>query len=156
MELRDIAILTTAFVAIGTLLFTIYSHSVSRRDKQTQLFTSIKNGFLTFGPELSDTMLLIEIANRDDKPIKIKGIGILAKKNFIFFPRGIEGTATLPFQLEPGDGETFWTPLKEFAESLHREGYKGKTKIRSSVNTATGEQFTSKPFKIDIDGWIAD
>jgi hypothetical protein len=131
----------------------IYNLILSRREKQPQLCVTLKNGFLTYGPELSELMLMLEVANRGEKVVTVSSVAISFGKQITFFPRGIEGTTTVPFELALGKSATFWTPLKEFTSSLRRQGVSGKAPIRARFASAVGDEFLSKPFKLDVNHW---
>ena len=153
VSLSDIATLLTAGVALAGLILSIYNFYVDRKDKHPKLVAKISNGFLTYGPELSDVMVLLEVTNPGEKAVKITAVEIMWKKRKIVFISGIEGTNKIPFDLPSGDKETFWTPIKEVARALKKEGCTGRESIKACFRTAVDSEFVSKAFTIDVHEW---
>jgi hypothetical protein len=150
ISIEDIASIVTAVVAVAAFLLSVYNFYIGRRDKKPRLVASISNGFLTYGSELSELMILLEIANPGEKSVKVSAVEIAWKKQAIVFIRGIKGTRDIPFELQPGDSAKFWTPMKEVASSLKEQGCTGKENIRSLFKNAVGGKYLSKKFKIDV------
>jgi hypothetical protein len=153
VSLSDIATILTAGVALAGLILSIYNFYVDRRDKSPRLVAKISNGFLTSGPELSDLMLLLEIANPGEKMVKISAVEIAWKKRKLFFFKGIDGTVKIPFELQPGDSATFWTPIKEVAWALSEQGCKNQESVKACFRTAVGTEFISKTFPVNVREW---
>ncbi|MBV6451983.1 MAG: hypothetical protein MHPDNHAH_02731 [Anaerolineales bacterium] len=150
VSLGDIATLITAIVALVSLLLSIYNFYVDRRNKSARLVAKLSNGFLTYGSELSELMALLEVANLGEKAVKITAVEIMWKRRKMVFISGIEGTAKPPFDLQAGDKATFWTPMKQVASSLKKEGCTGKESIKACFRTAVDKEFVSKAFVIDV------
>jgi hypothetical protein len=112
----------------------------------------MSNGFLTYGPELSDVMLIFEVANPGEKPVTVSAVEILLRKEKAIFPN-VQGTNRLPFELSSGKNASFWTPANEFEVDLQRQGYKGKLKIKANFRDAVGNNYPSNNFTINIDEW---
>ena len=153
LDLGDLASLITALVAIAGLGLSIYNFFVAKREKSPQLRVKLSNGLLVSGPDLSETMLIIEVANPGTKPVIINSVAISFKGQIAIFPGILPGTHRVPFELEPGKNATFWTPLSEFASSLLEEGARGKVKLRARVSSATGDYYLSNTFTLDVDRW---
>ncbi len=68
-------------------------------------------------------------------------------------PSGIDGTKSIPIELQPGENANFWTPLKEFARSLQEQGVSGKVKIQAGFSDAVGNKYRSKNLVVDINEW---
>jgi hypothetical protein len=153
VSLSDLATFLTAIVAFAGLILSVYNFYVDRKDKSTRLVAKISNGFLTNGPESSDLMILLEIENHGQKPVKIEAAEIMWKKKKMVFFGGIEGTNRVPFELQSGDKAIFWTPIKKVAWSLKEQGCKKKESIKACFRTALSSEFTSKSFTIDINEW---
>ena len=153
-SLEDILAIVTAMVAVAGLILSIYNFYIRRQDKKPRLVAEISNGFLTFGPELSETMLIFEIANPGEIPVKISTVEIAWKKKSLVFIGGIEGTRKFPFELEAGDSAKFWIPIKRVASSLKEEqGCIGSENIRAKFKSAVGNEYLSKKIKFNVDGW---
>ena len=153
VSLGDIAPILTAIVALAGLILSVYNFYVDRKDKSPRLLAKLSNGFLTYGPELSDVMVLLEVSNPGEKAVKISVVEIIWKKNKLVFIAGIDGTTKLPFDLQPGDKATFWTPIKEVARTLKKQDGSGKQSIKACFRTAVDHDFVSKAFVIDVDEW---
>jgi len=152
MTTTEIVSIVTAIVAVAGLGLSIYNLYVNRRDKRPLLRSKISNGFLTYGPELSDVMLILEVANPGEKHVTVSAVEMLFGKEKAIFPN-IQGTNRLPFELQSGQNASFWTPANEFASDLQRRGYKGKLKIRANFRDAVGNNYASNKFTINIDEW---
>jgi len=150
ISIENLTAIITALVAVSGLLLSIYNFYVSRRDKQPRLVAKIANGFLAYGPELSEFMLLLEIANPGKIPVKISTVEIAWKKQSLVFIMGIKGTREIPFELAPGDSANFWTPMDGIVETLREQGCKGTATIRARFKSAVGDEYLSKKFKIDL------
>lgn len=153
ISINDVATLLTALVAVAGLILSIYNFVVDRRDKATRLVAKISNGFLTYGPELSELMLLLEIANVGQKPVKIAAVEIKWNKRKMVFLKGIDGTAKVPFELPSGDSAKFWIPIKEVAMALRKEGCINREFVRACFRTAVDSEFVSKRFPINVKEW---
>ncbi len=152
-SLSDIATLLTAVVALAGLILSVYNFYVNRKDKSPRLLAKLTNGFLTYGPELSDVMVFLEVSNPGEKAVKISAVELIWKKNKLVFVAGINGSTKVPFDLQPGDKATFWTPIQEVARTLRKQGGSGKESIKACFRTAVDQEFISKAFVIDVDEW---
>lgn len=150
VSISDLATLLTALVAVVGLAFSIYNFTIDRRDKTPRLAAKISNGFLTYGPELSDVMLFLDVANTGEQKVIISAVEIKWKKQKIVFMGGIKGTVNLPFELQPGNNAKFWTPVKEVKATLKKEGCAGREYVRACFRTAVDREFVSKKFPIDV------
>ena len=150
ISIEDLSTLLTALVAVASLSLSIYNFIVSRKDKATRLIARISNGFLTYGTELGDLMLLFEIANVGEKPVKISTVEVNWKKRKIVFLKRIGGTTKVPFELPSGDSANFWIPIKEVAIALEKEGCTNREYVRACFRTAVGNEFVSKRFRINL------
>ncbi len=151
LSIENLTAIVTALVAVAGLLLSTYNFYTNRRDKKPRLVAKIANGFLAYGPEVSEFMLLLEVANLGEKPVKISAVEIAWGKQSLVFVTGIQGTRKIPFELEPGDNANFWTPMEGIANSLREQGGKGKETIRARFKSAVGDEYLSKKFKIDLE-----
>src|SRR5436190_15911669 len=156
MSVSEITAIVTAFVAVAGLLFSIYNFYVARRDKRDHLKARISAGFLASGPDLSETMLLLEVANPTERRAIISSVGVDLGRNTAFFPWGIDGTRNVPFELPPGENAKFWTPMSRFASSLRKEGLSGMVSIRASFADGVGARCLSTPMEIDVNDCVQD
>jgi hypothetical protein len=150
VSISDLATLLTALVAVAGLILSIYNFYIDRRDKTPRLAAKISNGFLTYGPKLSDVMLFLEVANTGEKKAIVSAVEIKWKKQKIVFMGGIKGTVNVPFELQPGDSARFWTPVTEVKATLKDEGCAGREYIRACFRTAVDSEYVSKKFPVDV------
>lgn len=143
----------TAVVAVIGLLLSIYNFYADRKDKTPRLAAKISNGFLAAGPETSEPMLFLEVANPGEKAVKVSAVELKWRSRKLIFFHGIAGTVGIPFELHPGHSATFWAPLKEVAVALKGEGVTGHESVRACFRTSLGSEFLSKKFKINVHTW---
>lgn len=151
ITLTELATVLTALIALAGLLFSIYNFQVARHEKAPRLKAKISNGFTPLGPELGPLLLIVEVANTGEKPVKVTGIALKWRHQSLVFLDAWPGTARLPHILAPGDAATFWRPMVSVASSLRREGSTGRQFVRASFQTAIGKDYLSKKFAINLD-----
>ena len=149
---NDIATIITAIVAVTGLFLSVYNFYIDRRDKIPRLAVKLYGGVHTHGQRLGPYMAFMEAANIGEKMVKITGIEIKWRNMTVFFPDGIRGDKTIPFELQPGDNAVFFYPAVDIASALKGRGGGGEEKIRARFRTAVGREFVSDPISIDIDG----
>ena len=152
-DFADLAAFITALVALAGLGLSIYNFILARRDRLPRLRVKLQNGFLTADRSLSDLMLIIEVANPATTRVTVTSVGIVFNTHLAVWPGRLPGTVAIPFDLDPGKNASFWTPLRNFAHSLYEEGYRRKVRLRARVSSAVGDEFTSRPFTLDLDEW---
>lgn len=149
MSVESLTAVVTAIVAVAAFLLSLYNFYVGRKEQRAVLAAKISNGFIPRGPELGELMLILEIANPGKRRAVISAAGISLGKKHAFFPL-IEGTRRIPFELPPDESATFWVPVKNFAESLKEEGYRGKVRLKAFFKDALGKAYYSRGLKIDL------
>lgn len=156
MDATIIGIIATSFISGAGLMFAIYRFRVNRMDKEPRLRVTLENGFLARGPDLSELMLMIKVANPWEKPIHVSHVGLEFGNKSILFPGilyGHQGTRPLPFELEPGRSATFWTPVREVASALRKDDASGEVALMAHASSEVGDVFKSDPFELDIEEW---
>jgi hypothetical protein len=149
MNAGDLSDIVTAIVAVASLGLSIYNFYVSQQDKRPVLVAKISNGFLIFGPEISDLMLRLEVANSGEKQVTVLAVEVAWGRQKAFFP-SIDGTKRIPFELSPSESATFWIPMKDFKVSLRQQGIVGKVRVRACFRDAVGNEYYSRRrFTID-------
>ncbi len=156
MNVSDVTAIITAVVAIAGLALSIYNFYISRRDRKPALIAKISNGWLASSSELSEVMLLLEIANSGEKKVNISSVEIAWDKKRAFVFGGMSGTRNIPFELLPGENANFWTPFHEFALTLRKEGVTGKAKLKACFTDALGSKYYSKPLNINVKEWMKE
>jgi hypothetical protein len=133
----------SAIVLVGTLV-------KSRWNRRTRrLRVNLAFGFLTFGPRLSEQMLLFRVGNPLERAVQLTGIRIPVAKGSIFFPH-LDGERHFPCVLEPGTSLRFWVGQKEVEDALRQQGHKGRTRIRAVLSDALGNEYRSNAVRLEI------
>ena len=149
----DWTTVVTALVALYGAVLSTYTLIQNRKEKQRQVSVRLSNGFLTFGPELSPAMLLVEATNPGDRTVILNTVGLsLPDGKTVAFPNP-QGNVRFPYPLEEGNSCMVWTPLKELAQQLSQEGYSGKVKLVGFYRDQLGTMYNSNTFSFNIDGW---
>jgi len=134
----------TAIVAVyGAVLSTIIF--IKEQNKHKRYVTiKMSSGFLTYGNDLSDPMLIFEIANPGQKAVTLVGPRIILpdKKN-MFFPY-IESSMKFPATLEEGKSIQAWIKISDLKSELIRSGYKEKVKLRCCIQDQPGKNYYCK------------
>jgi hypothetical protein len=152
LDISAIAQIITAIVAAVGLILSSYSLYLRRKDKQPNIRVALKTGWLTFPSPLSEPMLIAEIGNAGEKKITVTSLSFPFKKSIGIIMQP-EGTERMPFELVPGKGATFWTPMRDCAIEFKREGFGGKISLKACFSDAVGNKYCSKGLKFDIEGW---
>lgn len=157
-NLGDLASLIAAAIAGGGLALGISRFIHQLRQGVPRLRVTLKNGFLTFGADTSDVMFIISVDNPSKEPIHVSSVSLEFNRKVILLPSvlaGTSGTTGMPFTLEPGRNETFWTPLRELAIALRAQGIKKRTRLRACATSQVGDDFRSPPYRLNVADWTS-
>ena len=146
-------ILTLIIAGYGASLAT-YTAIADQRTKRRKVNVSLRNGFLTYGPEVSELQLFVEAVNSGARPVTITAIGILLPDGEQMYVPTLPGAARLPLELMEGQGCRVWIGAYDCAVELPRVGYSGTIKLRGFADDAMGHRQLSKPFNLNVDEWI--
>jgi hypothetical protein len=106
---------------------------------------SLSFGFLTYGLELSDQMLLFTVTNPSDRLAEQTSISLPMKNGAnIVFPF-LDGEKRLPCMIEPGTRSKFWVKLSEVEASIRSRNYIGSVKIHAVATDGLGNDYISNP-----------
>ena len=152
MTFKDISDIVVALVAIGGFVLSVYGLYLRRKEKRPYLTARLSSGFLTYGSDLSEPMVMLEVANPGEKSVVVAAVEIDLGGRKAVFPN-IEGTEKIPFDLQSGRSASFWTPIRAFAASLRREGFRGTIKIRARFRDAVGNAYYSGRIPLNTDEW---
>lgn len=149
----DWAGVTTGAVALYGAALATYSFLVGRREKERVLRVSMSSGFLEFGPNLSDVMLLIAVANPGHRDVTIQ-------TPFIRLPNGSSlilmnpgSDASFPHDLREGRSCTVWREIRQVASQLKEHGFTGRIKLRPACRDGVGNEHVGKPWPLNVDEW---
>lgn len=140
----------TAVLAVYGALLSTYNTYVTRKQNRTEVRVTVKYGFLTFGPNLSDQVLLIEASNPGRRAITLTSVGLV-------LPTGqqlvitAEGSSPLPHHLTEGTSITHWTDAREMAHLVRNKGFARAVRIRGFYNDAVGVRHYSKHLSFSLD-----
>lgn len=105
-------------------------------------------GFLTYGPELSDQMLLFTVGNPSERPTQLTGIRLPMKNGGnMVFPY-LDGEKRLPCMIEPGTSNKFWVKLSDVEASIRGKGYAGSLTVRAVATDGLGNDYESNPVTV--------
>jgi hypothetical protein len=142
--------IVTAAVAIYGAALSTYNLIVNHREKSRRVKVRISWGFLTYGPQLSSTMLFITVANPGTRPVTLTSVGLLLPDGKqMFFPPA-DANQSLPFDLTEGKSFQAWAPMKGIALELRRIGFSERAKVVGFCLDTLDVRHTSKTFKFDI------
>ena len=144
----------TALVALYGAALSTYTLVRNQREKRRQVRVKLSNGVLTYGPELSPAMLLIEATNPGNRTVILNTMGILLPDGkTVVFPQP-ESNVTFPHRLEEGNSCLAWTPMKDFAKRLRQTSYSGAVNLVGFYRDQIGNEYKSNVFGFNIDVWI--
>lgn len=121
----------------------------------TGIIVTIKNGFLVFGPRLSEPHLLVGAANPLPCPLQLTAVGLKiegTKMNAVW-PHP-QSDRPLPCVLRETETISVWCPLRELATELAQSNIRGTRKIRAFFNDSYGGEHLSDWFDFDVDEWL--
>ncbi|MFE4571349.1 hypothetical protein [Paenibacillus chitinolyticus] len=154
MQIHWTQILTAIIALYGAVLSTITFYS-NKKEKTRQLEVKIYNGFLTYGPELSEAMLFIEIVNKGYKKavVNVPSL-VLPDRKTIIFPNP-QANVQFPYSIEEGTNCQVWCEIPELVRTLNQYGYSGKIKLKASVSEQGGKKISSSgTYTLDINSWL--
>jgi hypothetical protein len=100
-------------------------------------------GFLTYGPELSDQMLIFAVGNPSDRPTQLTGLRLPLKNGAnMVFPY-LDGEKRLPCMVEPGTSRKFWVKLSDVEASIRIKGYAGSLTVPAVASDGLGNDYES-------------
>ena len=105
-------------------------------------------GFLTYGPELSDQMLLFTVGNPSDRSTQLTGIRLPMKNggNMVF--PFLDGEKRLPCMIEPGTSSKFWVKLSDVEASIRSKGYVGSLDVHAVASDGLGNDYKSNTVSV--------
>jgi len=140
----------TALIAIYGAALATYTSYKNNRDNKRQIAVKLSHGFLTFGPNLSGDMLILEASNPGHRPVTLSGVGLLLPDDRQMVLPDMPGTSALPHQLNEGTSMTHWMAVRETTAELRRVGFSGSVRLTAFYRDATGKVYKSKPFAIQV------
>jgi hypothetical protein len=112
------------------------------------LQVSLAFGFLTYGPELSDQMLLFTVGNPSDRPTQLTSIRLPMKNGANMVFPFLDGEKRLPCMIEPSTSSKFWVKLSEVEASIRSKGYAGSLQVHAVASDALGHDYESNPVTV--------
>jgi hypothetical protein len=139
----------TVLVALYGALLSTYNAYVARKQSRHQIDVKITFGWLTYGPNLSDDMVMVGASNPGHRAVTLTSVGFL-------LPDGrqlalmTEGSKPLPHHLSEGTSIQHWIPQHELIETLRKQRFSGPVKLRGFYNDAVGATHLSKPVSFKL------
>ena len=138
-------------LALAGFLFGLYQWHAARRTRPPSVTTRLHVGYWTYGPKLSECMLLIEVASGEVKPVRITALELELDRTVIWFTGGIEGTVSLPFDVVTGQPATFWIPLAEVQRELLGKGFRRTIDLRATARDVFGNAHSSRECVVELE-----
>ena len=148
----DIVIALVALYGAG---LSTYTFIVERRDKRPLLNVRLTYGILDYVTR-GEIAMLFFVSNSGSRSVTVTSVCLLLPDKRTMVVRQLPGTAPLPVELQPGQGQTFWMLPRDVAQTLHEEGYRGVLKVRARCTDATGRDYHSKAGTFDIEAYLKD
>jgi hypothetical protein len=141
----------TVFAAVFALLRWVFKRTTPNAPpprREDSLQVNLAFGFLTYGPELSDQMLLFTVGNPSDRAVQLTGIRLPLKNGAnLVFPY-LEGEKRLPCMIEPGTSTKFWVRLLDVESRIGNRAYNFKTEIHAVASDGLGNDYASNTVSI--------
>jgi hypothetical protein len=135
--------IVTATVAVSGLLLSIYNTIQANRDKRPRLRVHLSFGFLTYGPQLSDQKVFIEVGNPWTASITVTSLHIPLpdKKSMVLL--NLDGEKKMPVELLPGTSARLWIGAEELKTETIKASLPPPTKFKVIASDALGNHHSS-------------
>jgi hypothetical protein len=145
----DVRWAVTVLVAGYGAVLSTYNTYISRKQSRHQIKVKISFGWLTYGPNLGDDMVMTEASNPGHRAVTLTSVGFLLPDGRQLVLTFAQGSASLPHHLSEGTSITHWIPLIDLKRSIHEAKFAGKVKLRAFYNDAVGARHLSKQVPFD-------
>jgi hypothetical protein len=143
----DVATLAIAVLGLVLAVVSLVWQVVTWTYEGAKVRVTASFGFLTYGPELSDRMVIVEASNVGRSQVELLGWGFDVGGNAsLFVPRAVRGSTDLPHTLTAGHTAKFFLPLAALKEGLRQENITRAP--RAFVTLGTGGKAYAKPLKL--------
>jgi len=139
----------TVLVALYGALLSTYNAYTARKQSRHQIDVKITFGWLTYGRNLSDDMVMVGASNPGHRAVTLTSVGFL-------LPDGrqlalmSEGSKPLPHHLSEGTSIQHWIPRHELTETLRKQRLSDPVKLRGFYNDAVGACHLSKSISFKL------
>ena len=144
MSIIELSSLIAALATLVGVPISMYALYLKLSEKRPRIIAKLNNGFLAYGPNLGDLMLMIEVVNSGEKSSTIVNFEFRWKKRILVFPNGLDGTTQIPFELAPGKNANFWIPMRQVKVQLYGFGERRKVIIRGRFKDAIGNEYLTE------------
>lgn len=149
--------LTAAGTVVGMITglsglgISLYTLKVTRQKEQRRVKVTIGKGIVPTLRGAGPPMLIITALNPGDRTVTLGSPGILLPNNkHIVFLEPLSNVE-YPHELAEGKNCMTWTPAKEIAQMLQKEGFSGAIKLRGFYDSSIGEKYTSEAITFEVD-----
>jgi hypothetical protein len=139
----------TVLVALYGAVLSTYNAYIARKQSRHQITVKTTFGWLTYGPNLSDDMVMVEASNPGHRAITLTSVGFLLPDGRQIVLLGNDGSKPLPHHLSEGTSIQHWMPRSNLIETLREHRFSGSVKLRAFYNDAVGARHLSKPVSFD-------
>lgn len=148
----------TAIAAYGAGLTTVgavVGGVVKWRDRKPHVKVALTYGILAYVSQ-GKLALIIKLSNPGNRPVTIKSAGLELPDKRTFYMPYLPGTTNLPFELGPGQGQSFWMEPRVVAEELRDQHFPNMMKLRAFCLDAVGNQYNSKRIDFNVEARLKD
>lgn len=145
---QGIATVAIALYAAGLSTYLAVVKLLSMRRRVT---VKVSWGFRTMGPELSDYMVFVTVANPGERNVRVHAPGLLLPDGRSFCFPVPDSDVSYPHDLPEGTSCMMWIPERELAAQLIANGFMGKVKLVAFCHDAVGKRYKSRRFWCDVD-----
>lgn len=126
----------------------------NKRQDRRELRVKIYNGLPLYDSGPGDACLFIEVSNPRAKAVVVNTPSLILprKKQRLVFPYP-QASVRFPHNLQEGHNCELWIGLRDLADRLYEQGYKGVVNLRAEVTSHAGDSYTSKVWSFHLDGW---
>ncbi len=144
----------TAFVAVWGAALSTFEYFSRRQASKRRLKVTLAWGMLTYGPRLSDQMLLVTAANPGNRVVRVDGMALLLPDRSQAVVLGGSANPKLPCELSDGAKVMAWFDCHKLAIELRERGMTGVVKIRAVARDSLSTEHRSREVKFDIPRWL--
>ena len=100
-------------------------------------------------------MFLLEATNPGERSVKLNTMGFqLGGGKTVALPKP-QSNVNFPHRLEEGESCTVWVEIKEVANALQRDGFKGTVTLRGFYRDQLGTEYLSSAYEFNPDDWTS-
>jgi hypothetical protein len=151
ISISDAASIATIIGTILAIAAAIYGVYKFLKNRKPHLKVELNIGLPKYGEKLGDPVLLLKIANRNEKQVTLETVELVWPKRKLIVPSFyMEGERPLPYLLPPSDRLLFWLPLKDLEHTLQEEGAHGQVHLKARFRDTAGHEYLSNQYTLNV------